>query len=169
MKMKIKITTLVLSFAALCCPLTSCKTYAEGTNSSPVTNVTNTTTNRVTAAAVAESPVPMTLSSLRFVVGNQFVMGADIAADKLLFDVPGSARKLCSYTLDPTQYYVVETKVTIEGGILQTKRQLPVTGVTDMSPNLPRNKFTGEYDSYTVFLVASPLVPPRVPGEETKP
>jgi len=144
--------------------------HAEVTNVSPVTNVTHTiTTNRVAAAAVAEIPVPMTLSSLRFVVGNQFVMGADIAADKLVLDVPGSTRKLCSYTLEPSLWYVVETRVTVEGGIIQTTRQKPVTGQTDMSPNLPRNRFTGDYDSFTVYLVATPLVPPRVPGEETTP
>lgn len=132
----------------------------------PGTGITITTNH---AADVIELQVPMVLSSLRFILGNETVMGADIAADKLLLDVPGSARKMFSYKLDATLWYVVETRVTITGGILQTKRFQPETGITDLSPNLLRNQFTGEYDSYKVFLVPTPLVPPRIPGEVTTP
>jgi len=162
-----KIKTLPLILASVACLLASTAS-AQVTNVG-TTNLTHTVTNRAAAASVPEMQVPMVLSSLRFVVTNDLVMGANIAADQLVLDVPGSSRKMCSYLLDPAAWYVVETKVTVAGGILQTKRQQPITGITDLSPNLPRNQFTGEYDSYKIFLVPTPSVPPRVPGEVTTP
>jgi hypothetical protein len=143
-------------------------TSSAQTTNLVATNVTHTVTNRL-AGEVTEIQVPLVLSSLRFVITNVFVMGADITADRLLLDVPGSSQKMFSYKLDPTAWYVVETKIMVESGIIQTKRFRPETGLTDMSPNLLRNRFSGEFDSYKVFLVPTPPVPPRDPGEVTTP
>jgi hypothetical protein len=148
-----KLKTLILLLTA------ALPSYAQVTNV-VTTNVTHTATNRAPATA-AEFQVPITLSSLRFVVGSEYVMGANLAADKLLLDVPGSTRKLWSYTLEPSAWYVVETKVTTTGGILETKRFQPITGVTDLSPNLPRNQYSGEFDTFKLFLVPPPPDPPR--------
>lgn len=90
-------------------------------------------------------------------------MGSNIPSDQLSQDVPGSTNKLFSFALDPTQWYVIETKVTVEGGIRVTKRQAAQTGVADVSPNLPRNQYTGEYDTFNVLLVPPPAIPPAPP------
>ncbi len=106
------------------------------------------------AAKIPGIPVPLNLSSLRFrMPDGSFVMGANIPADQLSLDVPGSTNKLFSYTLDPAQRYQTETVVTHDGGIVETNTFAPETGISDKSPNLPRNQFSGKYDEENVYLL----------------
>lgn len=102
--------------------------------------------------------VPASLESLRYIVDGKVVMAADISRDQLLLDVPEATNKLFSFKLDPTQHYQVVTIVAKENMSVETVFGVE-TGVSDKSPNLTRNRFTGQFDTFAVYLVPPPPTP----------
>ncbi len=113
------------------------------------------------ATKIPGIPVPITLSLFRFKMPDgTFVMAADIPADQLAQDVPGSVAKLPNFKLDPALWYQDETIVMREGNIVVTTVFAPATGQIDKSPNIPRNIYSGRYDEFNVYLVPAPAAPP---------
>lgn len=105
--------------------------------------------------------VGINLETFRYLVNGKTVMAADIPAGRLLLDVPEASNKMFSFPLDKAETYQVETIVTIASGIV-TYTHAPVTGMEDISPNLRRNEFSGQFDTFNVYRLPSQM-PPATP------
>ncbi len=95
-------------------------------------------------------PVGINLETFRFMLDGKVVMAANLPAGVVLLDVPGSTQKMFEFTTDPAKRYQEETIVATATGTV-TYYQAPKTGISGLSPNLPRNEFTGQYDAFNLY------------------